>query len=190
MNEKNIIEKNVLENFPDSYSIISEEYSKKVSQIEKKETLIRDFLKKVDNLKIECSYLIEENSVLYNQLKFIKKCYVPKVYLKVYRKNNKPQYYVHLVIKYFNYSKTVYLGKREDVFEILSTKISSLNYRNFHSKSLKFLSPIIKSFCLQLSSKDEFISTKFKLESLLEDFVVVNESNVGFNDFLKSLSKH
>ena len=190
MKEKNIIEKNVLENFPDSYSIISEEYSKKVSQIEKKEILIRDFLKKVDNLKIECSYLIEENSVLYNQLKFIKKCYVPKVYLKVYRKNNKPQYYVHLVIKFFNYSKTVYLGKREDVFGMLVNRIPLLRYSNFNSKTLKFLTPIIKSFCLQLTSKDDFISTKFQLKFLLDDFIVNKNPTVGFNDFLKSLSKN
>jgi hypothetical protein len=189
MYSKNIIEKKDLENLPDSYTIIGEEYAKKLNEIVQKEILINDFLKKANTLKIECSYLIQKNAVLYNQLKFIKKSYVPKVYLKVYRKNNKPQYYVHVVIKYFNYSKTVYLGKREDVFEILSTKISLLSYRNFHSKAVKFLSPIIKSFCLQLNSKDEFISTKINLLSLLDDFVVENNPTVGFNEFLKSLSK-
>ena len=188
MKSKYIIEKKDLENLPDSYSVLGSEYAKRFIEIEQKEILMHDFLKKANYLKIECGYLIEKNNVLYNQLKFIKKSYVPKVYLKVYRKNSKPQYYVHVVIKYFNYSKTVYLGKREDVFEILSTKISSLSYRNFNSKTLKFLSPIIKSFCMQLNSKDDFISTKFQLKYLLDDFVVYKDPTIGLNDFLKSLS--
>ena len=189
MIKKYIIEKKDLENLPESYSILGLKYAKSFNEIEQKEILMRNFLKKANNLKIECIDLIEENTVLYNQLKFIKKSYVPNVYLKVYRKNNKPQYYVHVVIKYFNYSKTVYLGKREDVFAILSSRIPLLNYSNFNSKTLKFLAPLIKSFCLQLNSKDDFISTKFQLKSLLDDFIVNNDPTVGFNDFLKSLSK-
>ena len=191
MKLKYIIEKKDLKNLPDSYSVLGLEYANRFNEIEQKEILINDFLKKANSLKNECSYLIQKNAVLYNQLKFIKKSYVPKVYLKIYRKNNKPQYYVHVVIKYFNYSKTVYLGKREDVFEILSTKIPSLTYSNFNSKCLKFLSPIIKSFCLQFNSKDDFISTKFKLKSFLRDFTADSAAadTIGFNDFLKSLSK-
>ena len=190
MNKKYIIEQKDLENLPESYSFLGSEYAKRFKEIEQKEILIHNFLKKANNLKIECSDLIEVNTVLYKQLKFIKKSYVPKVYLKVYRKNNKPQYYVHVVIKFFNYSKTVYLGKREDVFGMLVNRIPLLRYSNFNSKTLKFLTPIIKSFCLQLTSKDDFISTKFQLKFLLDDFIVNKNPTVGFNDFLKSLSKN
>jgi hypothetical protein len=190
MNKKYIIEQKDLENLPESYSFLGSEYAKRFKEIEQKEILIHNFLKKANNLKIECSDLIEVNTVLYKQLKFIKKSYVPKVYLKVYRKNNKPQYYVHVVIKFFNYSKTVYLGKREDVFGMLVNRIPLLRYSNINSKTLKFLTPIIKSFCLQLTSKDDFISTKFQLKFLLDDFIVNKNPTVGFNDFLKSLSKN
>jgi len=189
MNKNTIIEKNDLILLPKAYSILGTEYTSRFNQIAKKTLLMDDLLEKAYKLKIECNSLIQTNKIVYNKLKFIRRNYVPKIYLKGYRKNNNPQYYVHVVVNYLDYSKTIYLGKRDDLINLFSSKINLLNKRNFNSKMLKFLSPIIKSYCFKFTSQSDFIASKFKFKSLFDKLVISTEVSTGFNDFLKSLSK-
>ena len=189
MSKNIIIEKNDLILLPEAYSVLGKEYTNKFNEIEKKTLLMEDLLEKAYKLKMDCNSLIQANKIVYNKLKFIKRNYVPKSYLKCYRKNNNPQYYVHVVVNYLDYSKTIYLGKRDDLINLFSSKIKLLNKRNFNSKMLNFLSPIIKSYCFKFNSQSDFIASKFKYKSLFDKVVIPNDDRTGFNDFLKSLSK-
>ena len=73
---------------------------------------INNAKKSIIDLNNSLDSITNENVKLYNQLKFIKKNYLPRIYINTYVKNNKPNKYVNLIINYFDYSKTIYLGKK------------------------------------------------------------------------------
>jgi len=134
--KKYYIEKKDLDLLPESYKSLAVIYASNYDLIQSKQKMVIDLNDRITQVNIELSNLNNANNILYNQLKFIKKSYVPKVYLKVYKKKNNSQLYVHVVIKYFNVSKTVYLGKRDIIITKLSDKIKSFKINNF-SKKLK-----------------------------------------------------
>ena len=191
MNRKYFIEKKDLDLLPEAYSNLGEEFAKNFSKIQKKHTYLNKLKERINNLDNELAGLVVDNRRIYNKLKFIKKSYVPKIYLKVYRKNNNPQFYTHVVINYFNVSKTVYLGKRDYIISLLSNKIKSLNNRNFSNKLLVFLKPIIKSYCTRFTNQSSFINCKISSATFFNNFdrsASIQENQGSFSDYLKSLS--
>ena len=190
MNKKYFIEKKDLDLLPESYSNLGEEFAKNFVKIQKKHTHLNELKERINNLTDELTGLVVDNRRIYNQLKFIKKSYVPKIYLKVYRKNNNPQFYTHVVIRYFNISKTVYLGKRDYIISLLSDKIRSLNNRNFSNKLLIFLKPIIKSYCTRFTDKSSFVNCNISSATFFNNFdrsTSFEENKGSFSDYLKSL---
>jgi len=186
MNKKYIIEKKDLINLPESYFNIGKKYSSNYDKINNTLNTIEIYKNKLVDLKKDLDELNLENLKLYNQLKFIKKSYVPKIYMNIYTKNKRPIKYVNLIIHHFNYSKTIYIGK-------LSYLISFLNIREGSSKSyvrnlLKILKPEIQNQLSAIRTKSDFISHKFTSKKILES-LSGDESDNEPDTFINYLKK-
>ena len=185
MNKKYIIEKKDLKLLPSSYYDIGLKYSSNFDKINKLENKIEKSKKLISKLTTTLLSLNNENIQLYNQLKFIKRNYVPSFYINVYTKNKKPTKYVNLIIKYFEFSKTVYLGKKQDL-NLLLTEHSKNTY-TFNQSLIEILKPSLLVICSTLKNKLEFIDLKISLDSLLNDKFEPNKSENTFSSYLKQL---
>jgi len=169
MHKKYIIEKNDLNKLPESYYNIGKKYSSNYDKINNIINTIETYKKRLIDLKKDLNDLNLENIKLYNQLKFIKKSYVPKIYVNIYTKNKRPIKYVNLIINHFNYSKTIYLGKLSYLVSFL--KISKGSSKSHIKTILKILKPEIQKQILPIKSKSDFISHKFTSKKILEGLV-------------------
>ena len=110
---------------------------------------------------------------------------MPKIYVNIYVKNNKPNKYVNLIINYFDYSKSIYLGKKNDIETLLSNL--NLNIRPFKTSVISYLKPFILAQCSQLRNKSEFISLKINSKSLFNSDNIPNKQiePESFSSYLK-----
>ena len=110
---------------------------------------------------------------------------MPKIYINIYVKNNKPNKYVNLIINYFDYSKTIYLGKKNDI-EILLSNLD-INKKSFKASIISYLKPIILAKCTQLRNKSEFISLKINSKALFnsDTFPIKQTEPESFSSYLK-----
>ena len=166
MYKKYIIEKKDLLLLPSSYQHLGKLYSSNFEKMNKIISKINNAKKNIIDLNNSLDSITNENIKLYNQLKFIKKNYLPKIYINIYVKNNKPNKYVNLIINYFDYSKTIYLGKKNDI-EILLSNLD-INKKSFKASIISYLKPIILAKCTQLRNKSEFISLRINSKTLFE----------------------
>jgi len=182
MNKKYIIEKKDLQLLPLSYYDIGLKYSSNYEKINKLENQIESTKKLIIELSNNLLNLNEENIKLYNQLKFIKRNYVPSFYVNIYIKNKKPTKYVNLTVKYFEFSKTVYLGKKLFLDELLIKNNKKVN--KFHRSLIEILQPSLLNICSKLKNKSDFINLRITLDSLLKNkFDPVDENT--FSSYLK-----
>ena len=183
MNKKYIIEKKDLELLPSSYHDLGLKYSSNFDKINRLENKIEKSKKLILELSTTLLSLNNENIKLYNQLKFIKKNYVPSFYINVYTKNQKPTKYVNLIIKYFNFSKTVYLGKKLQLSLLLTEH--NKNVYTFNQSLIEILKPSLLVICSTLKSKFEFIDLKISLDLLLENKFDSSKTENTFSSYLK-----
>ena len=190
MDRKYYIEKKDLDLLPLDYSNIGREYAVNFDKINKKQQHLIVLKNKINTLKIELNELNSNNKKLFNQLKFIKKSYLPKVYIKVYQKNNNSQYYVNAIIRYFGESRTIYLGKKDILLSLLSNNINPFNKKKFSIIILKFIKPIIHNHLLNITNKTDFINCILNSKVLLSSLTSENQpiSTYTFGEYLKSLS--
>ena len=185
MNKKYIIEKKDLINLPESYFNIGRKYSSNYDKINNTLNTIEIYKNRLVDLKKDLNKLNLENVRLYNQLKFIKKSYVPKIYLNIYTKNKRPVKYVNLIINHFNYSKTIYLGKLSFLVSFLSIKKGSS--KTYIRNLLKILKPEIQNLLSPIKTRSDFISHKFTSKKILEGSVSKSSDNQSdtFINYLK-----
>ena len=164
MYKKYIIEKKDLSLLPSSYQHLGKLYSSNFEKMNKIISKINNAKKSIIDLNNSLDSITNENVKLYNQLKFVKKNYLPRIYINTYVKNNKPNKYVNLIINYFDYSKTIYLGKKNDIENILINL--DINNKSFKTSIISYLKPIILAKCGQLRNKSEFISLKIDSKTL------------------------
>jgi len=190
LDRKYYIEKKDLDLLPLDYSNIGREYAVNFDKINKKQQHLIVLKNKINTLKIELNELNSNNKKLFNQLKFIKKSYLPKVYIKVYQKNNNSQYYVNAIIRYFGESRTIYLGKKDILLSLLSNNINPFNKKKFSIIILKFIKPIIHNHLLNITNKTDFINCILNSKVLLSSLTSENQpiSTYTFGEYLKSLS--
>jgi len=190
LDRKYYIEKKDLDLLPLDYSNIGREYAVNFDKINKKQQHLIVLKNKINTLKIELNELNSNNKKLFNQLKFIKKSYLPKVYIKVYQKNNNSQYYVNAIIRYFGESRTIYLGKKDILLSLLSNNIKPFNKKKFSIIILKFIKPIIHNHLLNITNKTDFINCILNSKVLLSSLTSENQpiSTYTFSEYLKSLS--
>ena len=158
MHKKYIIENNDLSLLPPAYVNLGKRYSSNYDKINKSLSKINEAKFLINELENNIDILSKENIKLYNQLKFIKKNYLPRIYLNIYIKNNRPVKYVNLIIKYFDYSRTIYLGKYLNIEKFLLTKSSNSTIKNFTSVLYNYLKPVVLDKCKGLKNKSEFIN--------------------------------
>ena len=185
MYKKNIIEKKDLDNLPPSYKEVAINYSRNYDDIQKKVNEINKLKKKINFLNNDIEILLDDTRSLYNQLKFIKKNYLPRIYIKFYSKNNKYQTYVNLVVNYFGVSKTIYLGKKEMVLTSLDIAINS-SEKKLKNNILELIAPIVFNICNGVQSRLDFIDLSIKSVNLIGNSrpIDVKES---FSSYLKDL---
>jgi hypothetical protein len=190
LDKKYYIEKKDLDLLPLIYSNIGKEYAINFDRIHKKQEDLIELKNKINKLKIELNELNFNNKRLFNQLKFIKKSYVPKVYIKVYQKNNNSEYYVHAIIRYFGASRTIYLGKKDLLSSLLSNNIKPFNKNKFSIIILKFIKPIIHNHLSNITNKTDFINCTLNSKVLFSSLTSENQpiSTYTFSEYLKSLS--
>ena len=164
MYKKYIIEKKDLELLPSSYKHLGKLYSSNFEKINKITSKINDAKNSIIDLNNSLDSINKENVKLYNQLKFIKKNYLPRIYVNIYVKNNKPTKYVNLIVNYFDYSKTIYLGKKNKIEKLLSNVY--INHKPFRTSIISYFKPIILAKCSHLRNKSEFISLKINSKKL------------------------
>ena len=177
MYKKYIIEKKELGNLPSSYKEVAINYSRNYDDIQKKVNEINKLKKKINFLNNDIEILLDDTRSLYNQLKFIKKNYLPRIYIKFYSKNNKYQTYVNLVVNYFGVSKTIYLGKKEMVLTSLDIAINS-SEKKLKNNILELITPIVFNICNGVQSRLDFIDLSIKSVNLIGSSrqIDVNES--------------
>ena len=158
MHKKYIIENNDLSLLPPAYVSLGKRYSSNFDKINRSLSKIKDAKILINKLENNIDILSKENIKLYNQLKFIKKNYLPRIYLNIYIKNNKPVKYVNLIIKYFDYSRTIYLGKYQNIEKFLLDNSSNNSYKNFSTFLYNYLKPVVFDKCKGLKNKSEFIN--------------------------------
>ena len=185
MYKKYIIEKKDLALLPTSYQHLGKLYSSNFEKINRIISKINKAKKSIIDLNNSLDSITNENIKLYNQLKFIKKNYLPRIYINTYVKNNKPNRYVNLIINYFDYSKTIYLGKKNDIETLLINL--NLNIRPFKTSIISYLKPFILTQCSQLRNKSEFISLKIDSKSLFKSDNILNKQiePESFSSYLK-----
>lgn len=186
MYKKYIIEKKDLVLLPSSYQHLGKLYSSNFEKINKIISKINDAKKSIIDLNNSLDSITNENVKLYNQLKFIKKNYLPRIYINTYVKNNKPNKYVNLIINYFDYSKTIYLGKKNDIEENLLSNLD-INNKSFKASIISYLKPIILAKCTQLRNKSEFISLKINSKALFnsDNIPIKQIEPESFSSYLK-----
>ena len=82
MIKKYIIEKNDLAKLPISYVSLGKKYSSNYDKINTSLSKIKEAKFLINELENNIDILSKENINLYNQLKFIKKNYIPRIYIK------------------------------------------------------------------------------------------------------------
>ena len=157
MIKKYIIEKNDLALLPTSYITLGKKYSSNYDKINKSLLKIKEAKFIINELENNIYNLSKENIKLYNQLKFIKKNYLPRIYLNIYIKNNRPVKYVNLIIKYFDYSRTIYLGKYLKIEKFFLDKSPKNSIKNLRAVLYNYLKPVVFDKCKGLKNKSEFI---------------------------------
>ena len=183
MYSKYIIEKKDLDNLPSSYKEVAINYSSSYNIIQKKVNEINKLKKKINSLNNEVKTMLLDTKRLYNQLKFIKKNYLPRIYIKSYTKNNKHQKYLNIVVNYFGISKTIYLGKIESVLTSLNID-SNLSEKRLKQNILSSISPIIFKRCRDIKTKLDFLDLSLKSNTIIGNTVSKN-TNDSFSNYLK-----
>ena len=183
MYSKYIIEKKDLDNLPSSYKEVAIKYSNNYNIIQKKVNEINKLKKKINSLNNDVETLLYDTKKIYNQLKFIKKNYLPRVYVKSYTKNNKHQKYLNVVVNYFGISKTIYLGKRERVLASLNID-TNLSEKRLKQNILSSISPIILKSCRDVKTKLDFLELSIKSKTIIDNKVSKN-TNDSFSKYLK-----
>ncbi|MDG2139810.1 MAG: hypothetical protein P8J77_06395 [Flavobacteriales bacterium] len=188
MDKKYYIEKKDLDLLPLAYSSIAKEYADNFDRINKKQQNLMELKEKINKLRINLNELNSNNKRLFNQLKFIKKSYVPRVYIKVYQKNNNAQYYVHAIIRHFGVSRTVYLGKKDFLSGLLYNNIKSFNKNRFSTILLKFIKPIIHNYLLSITNKNDFVNCTLNSRLFFSSLNSERQDTYTFSEYLRSLS--
>ena len=188
MDKKYYIEKKDLDLLPLAYSSIAKEYADNFDRINKKQQNLMELKEKINKLRINLNELNSNNKRLFNQLKFIKKSYVPRVYIKVYQKNNNAQYYVHAIIRHFGVSRTVYLGKKDFLSGLLYNNIKSFNKNRFPTILLKFIKPIIHNYLLSITNKNDFVNCTLNSRLFFSSLNSERQDTYTFSEYLRSLS--
>jgi len=185
MHKKYIIEKKELDNLPPSYKEVAINYSNNYDNIQRKVNEINKLKKKINFLNNDIDILLDDTRSLYNQLKFIKKNYLPRIYIKFYTKNNKYQRYINIVVNYFGVSKTIYLGKKEMVLSSLDIAINN-SEKKLTNNILELIAPIVFNICNGVQSRLDFIDLSIKSVNIITSSrqIDVNES---FSSYLKDL---
>ena len=183
MYSKYIIEKQDLDNLPSSYKEVAINYSSNYNIIQKKVNEIKKLKKKINSLNNDVETLLDDTKTIYNQLKFIKKNYLPLIYLKSYTKNNKHQNYLNVVVNYFGISKTIYLGKRERVITSLNID-SNLSGKRLNQTIIAIISPIIFRICRDVKTKLDFRDLSIKSNSIIDN-TISKITNDSFSSYLK-----
>ena len=185
MYKKYIIEKKELGNLPSSYKEVAINYSRNYDDIQKKVNEINKLKKKINSLNNDIEILLDDTRSLYNQLKFIKKNYLPRIYIKFYSKNNKYQTYVNLVVNYFGVSKTIYLGKKEKVLTSLKIDINN-SEKKIQGKILELIAPIVFNVCTGVQSRLDFIDLSIKSFNIIGNSRQI-DAKESFSSYLKDL---
>ena len=183
MHRKYIIEKKDLDNLPPSYKEIAINYSSNYNVIQKKVNEINKLKNKINSLNNDVEKLLYDTKRIYNQLKFIKKNYIPRIYIKSYTKNNKYQNYINIVVNYFGVSKTIYLGKREMVLTTFNID-SSLSEKKIKQNILTSISPFIFKICRDVKSKSDFLDLSITSRIIFTNITSIN-TNDSFSNYLK-----
>ena len=183
MYRKYIIEKKDLDNLPTSYKEVAINYSSNYNNIQKKLNEIKKLKKRINLLNNDVETLLDVTKTIYNQLKFIKKNYLPRVYVKSYTKNNKHQKYLNIVVNYFGISKTIYLGKIETVLTSLNID-SNLSEKRLMQNILSSISPIILKNCRDVKTKLDFVDLSLKSNIIIGNTASKN-TNDSFSNYLK-----
>jgi hypothetical protein len=183
MYRKYIIEKKDLDNLPPSYKEVAINYSSNYNVIQKKVNEINKLKKKINSLNNDVEKLLYDTKRIYNQLKFIKKNYIPRIYIKSYTKNNKYQKYINIVVNYFGVSKTIYLGKREMVLTTFNID-SSLSEKKIKQNILTSISPFIFKSCRDVKSKFDFLDLSITSKAIFTNIISIN-TNDSFSNYLK-----
>ena len=95
----------------------------------------------------------------------------------------KPTKYVNLIIKYFEFSKTVYLGKKLELNLLLTEH--NKNKKTFNQSLIEILKPSLLAICSTLKNKFEFIDLKITLDLLLENRLDSTNAENTFSSYLK-----
>ena len=187
MHKKYIIEKIDLSLLPSEYVNIGKRYSSNYDKINKSLSKINEAKFLINELENNIDILSKENIKLYNQLKFIKKNYLPRIYINIYIKNNKPAKYVNLIIKYFDYSRTIYLGRYLNIEKFLLDNSSSNSIKNFSTVLYNFLQPVVFDKCKGLKNKSEFIKLSLSSSILFSSKNIDNKHSQtsSFSSYLK-----
>ena len=187
MIKKYIIEKNDLALLPISYTSLGKKYSSNYDKINKSLTKIKEAKFLINKLEDNIDILSKENIKLYNQLRFIKKNYLPRIYLNIYIKNNRPVKYVNLIIKYFDYSRTIYLGKYQNIEKFLLDKSPNNTIKNFNAVLYNYLKPVVFAKCKGLKNKSEFINLGLSSSILFptDNIYKKHSQSSSFSSYLK-----
>ena len=183
MHSKYIIEKKDLDNLPSSYKEVAINYSSNYNNIQKKVNEINKLKKRINSLNNDVEILLDATKTIYNQLKFIKKNYLPRIYVNSYTKNNKYQKYLNVVVNYFGTSKTIYLGKMESVLASFNID-SNLSEKRLKQNLLSLISPIILKSCRDVKTKLDFLDLSIKSNTIIDNTVSKNP-NDSFSNYLK-----
>ncbi|MDC1063762.1 hypothetical protein OAQ16_04940 [Flavobacteriales bacterium] len=186
MHKKYIIEKNDLDNLPSSYKEVAVSYSSNYVNIQKKANEINKLKKKIHFLNNDIETLLDHTRILYNQLKFIKKNYLPRIYLKFYTKNNQYQNYVNIVVNYFGVSKTIYLGKKEIVLTSLDIDVN-ISEKKVKENILELITPIVLNLCSDVKCRLDFNNLSIKSDNLIGSSRKINIKE-SFSSYLKELN--
>ena len=187
MHKKYIIEKKDLALLPSSYIGLGNKYSSNFDKINNALNQINDAEKLIKELRITIDSLSNDNITLYKQLRFIKKNYVPRLYINIYAKNNKPIKYINLIIKFFDFSKTIYLGRYSIINSFLININPNITSRNFKTTLFNYLRPIVLDKCISIRSKSEFIELKLLSDNLFDNtsIDITKSDPESFSTYLK-----
>ena len=187
MHKKYIIENNDLSLLPSAYVNLGKRYSSNYDKINNSLSKIKEARFLINELENNIDILSKENIKLYNQLKFIKKNYLPRIYLNMYIKNNNPVKYVNLIIKYFDYSRTIYLGKYLNIEKFLLNKGFNNSIKNFSSVLYNYLKPVVFDKCKGLKNKSEFINLGLSSSILFPtiNIDIKHSQSSSFSSYLK-----
>ena len=187
MHKKYVIENNDLSLLPSAYVNLGKRYSSNYDKINRSLSKIKEAKFLINELENNIDILSKENIKLYNQLKFIKKNYLPRIYLNIYIKNNRPVKYVNLIIKYFDYSRTIYLGKYLNIEKFLLDISPNNSIKNFNAVLYNYLKPVVFAKCKDLKNKSEFINLGLSSSILFptDNIYKKHSQSSSFSSYLK-----